>query len=182
MARSQCTTCGLNRQNCRCIPPTGPIEITSAYCCSCYLCSALFFYLLPLLFVGIGNLFGGKDICFLELFINSISVSNANASNADWRFGFLAKSPVTGCKISLHTMKSRLLRGDEVISDVSLMSNSFGQLVDARGTDGPVTSVGFKNLMTPGVIGGVVWDFRVEIVAGVETETGHGILSVFCGG
>lgn len=186
---SRCTTCGLNGQHCQChrkTPPTGPFEITPAVCCSCYYFCTLFFFFVPLIFTGLGILFNGKDVCYLELFANSISVSNVtnatNVSNADWRIGFVAMSPVSGCKISLHTIKSRLLRGDEVISELSPSSDFFGQPVTSDETDGPVTTVNFENVVTPGVIGGVVWDFRVEIVAGVKADTGHGLLMVFCGG
>ncbi|VVB16865.1 unnamed protein product [Arabis nemorensis] len=182
MARSQCTTCGLNRQNCQCSPPTGPVEITPSYCCSCYLWSTLIFSIVLLALAGIVTLLIGQNSCYFELFANSISATNANASNADWRIGFVAKSPVSGCKFSLYTLQSRLLRGGEVISEISPSLDSLGQLVNAGETDGPVTTVGFKNVVTPGVIGGVVWDFRVELVARVNEHSGHGILTVLCGG
>ncbi|VVB16857.1 unnamed protein product [Arabis nemorensis] len=186
MATSQCS-CGLNRQNCprhRQTPPTGPVEITPSYCCSCYLLSTLILFVVFLILLCMGMLFNRRS-CNLELFANSISVSNAstaNASKADWRIGFVAKSPVTGCQISLRTMTSRLLRGDEVISEISPALDSFGLLVASGETDGLVTSVGFENAVTPGVIGGVVWDFRVEILAGVKADSRHGLLTVFCGG
>ncbi|ESQ42177.1 hypothetical protein EUTSA_v10015608mg [Eutrema salsugineum] len=129
-------------------------------------------------------IFNRELICFLDIFAHSVSVSNANAnvSTADWRIGLIAKSPVTGCKISLHTIKSRLLRGHEVISELSPSLDGFGQLVTSDRTDEPVTTVHFNTVVTPGVIGGVVWDYRVEIVAGFKGKSAHGFLMMFCGG
>ncbi|KFK26337.1 hypothetical protein AALP_AA8G234700 [Arabis alpina] len=137
--------------------------------------------------LGLAKLFDSKRSCYLELFANSISVSNANASNADWRISFVARSPVSGCKFSLNTMQSRLLRGGEVISEISPLLDSFGQHVYSGDTYGPVTTVGFKDVVTPGLIGGVVRDFRVELVARVKTDSSNiyhrsGVLTVFCGG
>ncbi|KAF2539025.1 hypothetical protein F2Q68_00021679 [Brassica cretica] len=87
-------------------------------------------------------------------------------------------SPVTGCKISFHTIKSRLLRGEEVVSETSPSVDGFGQVVTSDKTDGPVISVDFKGLVTPGIIGDVVRGYRVEIVAGVDSD---GFLMVLCG-
>ncbi|CAH2072200.1 unnamed protein product, partial [Thlaspi arvense] len=122
--------------------------------------------------------------CYLELFADTVSVSNANAnarvSAAEWRIGFVARSPVTGCKISLRPIKSRLLRGDEVIAKSSSPSmDPFGQVVT-----GDETNVVFETVVAmPEVIGDVIWDIRVEIIAGVKTgiEYGNGFLLVFCG-
>ncbi|KFK26336.1 hypothetical protein AALP_AA8G234600 [Arabis alpina] len=134
---------------------------------------------------GLAELVTRKS-CYLELFANSISVSNA--SNADWRIGFVATTPVTGCNFSLNTIQSRLLRGGQVISEISPSLDSLGQPVSVGETDGPVTTIGFKNVATPGVIdGGVVWDNRVELVTSVNVEGGliyrnRGVLTVVCGG
>ncbi|CAN6975575.1 unnamed protein product, partial [Brassica oleracea var. botrytis] len=121
-----------------------------------------------------------------ELFAHSVSVSNvtnaANVSTADWRTGLVANSPVTRCKLSLHTVTSRLLRGDEVISQVSPSLDDFGRLVTTEKNDEPVTIVDFKHVVTSGVNGSVVWDYRVESVVGLKAEFAHGFLSVICSG
>ncbi|XP_018511022.2 uncharacterized protein LOC103845568 [Brassica rapa] len=117
-----------------------------------------------------------------DLFAHSVSVTNtnvnANISTADWRVGLVAMSPVTGCKISFHTIKSRLLRGEEVVSETSPSVDGFGQVVTSDKTDGPVISVDFKGVVTPGIIGDVVRGYRVEVVAGVDSD---GFLMVLCG-
>ncbi|KAL0843444.1 hypothetical protein Bca101_016689 [Brassica carinata] len=133
------------------------------------------------------NEFGPITVCHVanpELFAHSVSVSNstnaANVSTADWRTGLVAKSPVTRCKLSLHTVTSRLLRGDEVISKVSPSFDEFGRLYESDKTDAPVTIVDFKKVVTPVVNGSVVWDYRVESVVGLKAKSAHGFLSVIC--
>ncbi|EOA19590.1 hypothetical protein CARUB_v10002739mg [Capsella rubella] len=113
-----------------------------------------------------------------NLFANSISISNADASAADWSVGFVARSPVTDCKVSLLTLNSRLLRGDKVISNSSSHSSgSFGQLVA-----GDRTNVVFEKVVMPEVNGDVIWDFRVEIVSTVNTNAGDvtAFMMAFC--
>ncbi|CAH2072196.1 unnamed protein product [Thlaspi arvense] len=170
MARSRCTSCGLLRRRCQCRrqTPTStvsdePTEITPACCCAYYLCITIFLLVFPLITIVIGKKFDGKNSCYLELFADTVSVSNANAnvnakantnvSAAQWRIGFVARSPVTDCKISLHPIKSRLLRGDEVIAKSSSRSTDhFGQVVD-----GDKTNVVFETVeVMPEVIGDVI--------------------------
>ncbi|EOA22193.1 hypothetical protein CARUB_v10002765mg [Capsella rubella] len=115
-----------------------------------------------------------------KLFANSVSVSNANAnanvSGADWMISFVAKSPVTDCKISLHSLKSRLLRGNQVISSSS-PADIFGKYVAAD-----KTNVVFGKVIMSEVIGDVIWNFRVEFVSGVKTDAiyGNGFLMATC--
>ncbi|XP_023635726.1 uncharacterized protein LOC17881968 [Capsella rubella] len=114
------------------------------------------------------------------LVANSVSVSNANAnanvSGADWMISFVAKSPVTDCKISLHSLKSRLLRGNQVISSSS-PADIFGKYVAAD-----KTNVVFGKVIMSEVIGDVIWNFRVEFVSGVKTDAiyGNGFLMATC--
>ncbi|XP_010456629.1 PREDICTED: uncharacterized protein LOC104738093 [Camelina sativa] len=109
-----------------------------------------------------------RRICYVELFANSVSISNTNASAADWRVGFVARSPVTNCKVSLQTLKSRLLRGDKVMSDsLSQSSGCSGQVLTRD-----KTNVVFENVVMPEVIDDVIWDFRVDIVSKVNTNVG----------
>ncbi|EOA22413.1 hypothetical protein CARUB_v10003052mg [Capsella rubella] len=113
------------------------------------------------------------------LFANSVSISNANASTADWRVGFVARSPATDCKISLQTLKSRLLQGDKVISHSSSHSSGyFGQVFVARDK----TNVVFEKVVMPEINGDVIWDFRVEIVSTVNTDAGDAtvFMMAFC--
>ncbi|CAL9231129.1 unnamed protein product [Arabidopsis halleri] len=113
----------------------------------------------------------------IKLFANSVSVSNANAnvSAADWTIGFVARSPVTGCEVSIHTLNSRLLRGSEVISKSS--SPSSGYFVT-----GDKTEVVFEKVVMPKVIGDVVWDSRVEIMFAMNTNARYlnGFLMAAC--
>ncbi|CAA7061115.1 unnamed protein product [Microthlaspi erraticum] len=90
-------------------------------------------------------------------------------------------SPVSDCKISLHTIKSRLLRADDVISESPTSVDVFGRLVTEDKTDGKVLAVDFKTVAMPGVMAGVVRDYRVEIAAGVSVYCGGGYLMVLCG-
>ncbi|KAG5403521.1 hypothetical protein IGI04_009640 [Brassica rapa subsp. trilocularis] len=159
------------------------------YCCATYLCTIIFILVITLISGGMvlfDHLVLGKSACYIELFAHSVSVSNvtnaANVSTADWRTGLVAKSPVTRCKLSLHTVTSRLLRGDEVISQVSPSLDDFGRLVTTEKNDEPVTIVDFKHAVTSGVNGSVVWDYRVESVVGLKAEFAHGFLSVICSG
>ncbi|EFH48247.1 predicted protein [Arabidopsis lyrata subsp. lyrata] len=113
----------------------------------------------------------------IDLFANSVSVSNANAnvSAADWTIGFVARSPVTGCEVSIHTLNSRLLRGSEVISKSS--SPSAGYFVT-----GDKTEVVFEKVVMPKVIGDVIWDSRVEIMFAMNTNARYlnGFLMAAC--
>lgn len=166
-----------------------PVEVTLGYCCATYFCTIIFILVITLISGGMvlfDHLVLGKSACYIELFAHSVSVSNvtnaANVSTADWRTGLVAKSPVTRCKLSLHTVTSRLLRGDEVISQVSPSLDDFGRLVTTEKNDEPVTIVDFKHAVTSGVNGSVVWDYRVESVVGLKAEFAHGFLSVICSG
>ncbi|XP_020875791.1 uncharacterized protein LOC9308061 [Arabidopsis lyrata subsp. lyrata] len=108
----------------------------------------------------------------VDLFANSISVSNANAnanvSVADWTIGFAARSPITNCKMSFQTLKSRLLRGDQVISNsLPPMSEYIGQFVA-----GDMANVVFEKVVMPEVIGDVIWDFRVEVKYAMHINAG----------
>ncbi|CAN6871591.1 unnamed protein product [Brassica oleracea] len=189
MAIPQCTSCGLTLQHCQCRRQASttayrrayypPLEITPVCYCGCYSCWSIVFVLV---FLSLSGKLLGEGGCYLELFAHSVSVSNtnvtANISTADWRVGLVAMSPVTGCKISFHTIKPRLLRGEEVVSETSPSVDGFGQVVTSDKTDGPVISVDFKRVVTPGIIGDVVRGYRVEIVAGVDSD---GFLMVLCG-
>ncbi|CAH8389898.1 unnamed protein product [Eruca vesicaria subsp. sativa] len=190
MAINQCTSCGRTLQHCQCrrqartIRPyhPRPFEITPLCYCSCYSCWTIVFVFVFLFLTG--KIFG-EGGCYLELFAHSVSVSNtnvnANISTADWRIGLVAWSPVTSCKFSFHTIKSRLLRGKEVLSETSPSLDGFGRVVTTdKLTDGPVINVDFKGVVTPGnIIGDVVRGYRVEISTGVDV--GDGFLMVLCG-
>ncbi|CAL9231134.1 unnamed protein product [Arabidopsis halleri] len=113
-----------------------------------------------------------RGYCYLEIFANSVSVSNANAnanvSVADWTIGFAARSPITNCKMSFQTLKSRLLRGDQVISNsLPPMSEYIGQFVA-----GDMANVVFEKVVMPEVIGDVIWDFRVEVKYAMHIHAG----------
>ncbi|KAG2333549.1 hypothetical protein Bca52824_004735 [Brassica carinata] len=158
----------------------GPVEVTPKYCCSHYFISIMIF-LFPLALVSFIRVLASKDQCYIELFAHSISVSKAaNVSTADWKTGLVAKSPATGCKLSLHTVTSRLLRGDEVISLASPSLDGFGRLARFEKTDDSVTVVDFRNVVTPVVNGSVVWDYRLESIIGLKAESAHGFMSVVC--
>lgn len=77
-------------------------------------------------------------------------------------------------------IQSRLLRGGQVISDKSPPLYGLEPLVTYEKTDESSTTLDFKTVVTPGVIGSVVWDYRVEIVAGLKLDHGRGFLTVFC--
>ncbi|KAL0735335.1 hypothetical protein Bca4012_011545 [Brassica carinata] len=160
-------------------------ELTPACCCGCY--TGLTFVFLYYLLMFSGKEFLGNPGCYLELFASSVTVSNANAnaniSTADWRVGLVARSPVTRCKISLHTSKSRLLRGDhEVVSGSAPWLDGSGQLFTSDNTYEPITSVDFKGVEMPGVlVGDLVRGYKVEIAVAVKAGRGHIFLIVLCG-
>ncbi|KAF8084938.1 hypothetical protein N665_0693s0029 [Sinapis alba] len=160
-----------------------PVEITPKYCCSNYFITTMIFSLVPLAFVSFIIFVNGKQHCYIDLFTHSISVSTtANVSTADWKTGLIAKSPVTKCKLSLQTVTSRLLRGDEVISQASPSLDGFGRFVTFGKTDESVSIVDFRNvvLTSQGVNGSVIWDYRVESIVRLNAEFAHGFLSVIC--
>ncbi|KAG2333558.1 hypothetical protein Bca52824_004738 [Brassica carinata] len=163
-------------------PDDKSFELTPKYCCSRYFLTIILLFSITVAIGGFAR--RNKSYCYIELFAHSVSVSNstnaANVSTADWRTGLVAKSPVTRCKLSLHTVTSRLLRGDEVISKVSPSFDEFGRLYESDKTDAPVTIVDFKKVVTPVVNGSVVWDYRVESVVGLKAKSAHGFLSVIC--
>ncbi|EOA22872.1 hypothetical protein CARUB_v10003603mg [Capsella rubella] len=99
--------------------------------------------------------------CYIELFADSVSVSNANVSTADLRVGFVARSPVSGCKISIHALNSRLLRGIDVISNSSSTPSSSDYL-----SKGDKTHVVFEKVVLSEAINGrgVIWNIRVDEV------------------
>ncbi|XP_010421007.1 PREDICTED: uncharacterized protein LOC104706506 [Camelina sativa] len=179
MANPQCTACGVIHQRGQCRYDLPRQEITPAICCVVYLTTigVLFFFILFVLFFY--NLADKQQLCYIELFADSVSVSNANVSAADWRIGVVATSPVIHRKISLHTLKSRLLRGDQVISNSSSSSSSefFGESVN-----GNKANVVFEKVVMPEVTGDVIWDFRVEILSAVSIDVNHGngFLMVTC--
>lgn len=182
MSRSRCISCGLIHQPGQCnletstTTPNEPMDINPVCCCTYYFSVIGSFFLLYLFALGLSKL-DVRDSCYVELFANSVSVSNANAnvSAADWTIGFVARSPVTGCEVSIHTLNSRLLRGSEVISKSS--SPSSGYFVT-----GDKTEVVFEKVVMPKVIGDVVWDSRVEIMFAMNTNARYlnGFLMAAC--
>ncbi|EFH63316.1 hypothetical protein ARALYDRAFT_315689 [Arabidopsis lyrata subsp. lyrata] len=116
----------------------------------------------------------------LKLFANSVSVTNvdikANISAADWRIGFAANSPVTGCKISILTLSSRLLRGEQVISNSSSWEN-LGEFVPRD-----KTNIVFEKVVMPKLIGDMIWNLRVKIMYAVKTDARYinGLLMADC--
>ncbi|KAL9811084.1 hypothetical protein AtNW77_Chr5g0106031 [Arabidopsis thaliana] len=106
---------------------------------------------------------------------HSVSVSNANVSTADWTIGFVAKSPVTGCKISLHPLNARLLRGGEVISKSASYSSDYF-------VTGDKPDVLFEKVVKPEVIGDVIWHLRVEVLFAMDTDVScfNGFLIAVC--
>ncbi|CAA7038129.1 unnamed protein product [Microthlaspi erraticum] len=156
-----------------------PDEMYPADCCVWYLVSILLCWLVPLF-----SRIEGINDCYVELFAHSVSVTNAtngNVSTADWRVVLIPKSPVTGCNISLDAVTWRLLRGDKVISEASPSLDDFGKPFTSNKTDWPATTVDFKKVVTPGVIGSVIWDYGVEIAARLKAYNAHGFLMVSCG-
>ncbi|CAA7039347.1 unnamed protein product [Microthlaspi erraticum] len=132
------------------------LEITPACWCRYYSCLTIFFILVPLFFGVIHSL--ERKGCYVDLFAHSVYVSNsstrANVSTADWRI---------------------------VISEVSPPLYGLEPLVTYEKTDESSTTIDFKTVVTTGAIGSVVWDYRVEIVAGLKLDRGHGFVTVFCG-
>ncbi|XP_023635702.1 uncharacterized protein LOC111829902 isoform X1 [Capsella rubella] len=179
---SRCTSCGLIHRPGRCnpqtsaAPPDVPMDISPRCCCICYFSVFGSFFLLFLLYLFLNKLDAGQ-LCYVELFANSVSVSyaNANVSTADWKIGFVAKSPITGCKVSIHTLNSRLVRSGEVVSKSSSPSSSYF-------IPGDNTEVVFEKVVTPAVVGDVIWDSQAEIMFGINTDVKHlhGILLVAC--
>ncbi|CAH8389901.1 unnamed protein product [Eruca vesicaria subsp. sativa] len=189
MATSQCTSCGLILQHCRChqtstTVSSSSIDVTPACCCACYSSLTIVFFSVFILFSG--KLFARIPGCYLDLFVSSVTVSNLNTntniSTADWRIGLVATSPVTRCKISFRTSKSRLLRGDdEVVSESGPWLDGYGQLVPSDNRDEPVISVDFKGVAMRGDVGNLVRGYKVEIAVLVKIYHGHGPLMVMCG-
>ncbi|KAG7610003.1 hypothetical protein ISN44_As05g020490 [Arabidopsis suecica] len=140
MASYRCTSCGLIHQPGQC-RRRGPEDITPAHCCATYLGCLGFLFLIFLFALGMTAMFIDEDSCYLELFTDSVSVSNANVnanvSTADWRIG------------------------DEVLSKYSSPS------WDGAGDK---TNVVFEKVVMPEVIGDVIWNLRVEIMCSVKTD------------
>ncbi|KAG7551474.1 hypothetical protein ISN45_Aa06g021470 [Arabidopsis thaliana x Arabidopsis arenosa] len=122
------------------------------------------------------------DFVAEELFADSVSVSNANVSAANWTIGFVAKSPNTGCKISLHTLNARLLRGGEVISKSASLSSDFFVTGGKPNVFFDKPDVLFEKVVMPEVSGDVIWDLRVEILFALDTDALylHGFLIAVC--
>ncbi|KAG7589117.1 Isoprenoid synthase domain superfamily [Arabidopsis suecica] len=154
-----------------------PFNITPAYCCFSYIIFTGFLFVFKLILIGLIN---NKQRCYIELFTNSVSVANvnvkANVSASDWRIGFAAKSPVPGCKISLRTLSSRLLRGDQVISNSSSWEY-FGEFVPQD-----KTNIVFEKVVMPKLIGDMIWNLRVDIMYAVKTDVRYinGLLMADC--
>ncbi|CAG7910704.1 unnamed protein product [Brassica rapa] len=143
MSRAICSSCGLRSQRCQCGREASTAgnangddverapKLTRASFWIIYLVGAslpLTVYL-PCFLPGI--LSPVQKTCHLEVFVDSFSVSNASTANADWNVSFVAKSPRNGCKVSLHMIKTRLLRGSNLISE-SFTPDYFGKLVNGK--------------------------------------------------
>lgn len=205
MARSNCPYCGLRSQHCRCRRDASAsgnangddgeraFKLTQTSFCVIFLLQTLaitgiFFSLEYQIVTGSAAL----GSCHMEVFVDSFSVSNTSAVNAnatataDWNVSFVAESLGNTCKISLHTIKSSLLRGDKLISE-SFTPDYFGKLVSGKINDSLPYAV-FKTVATPaGIGGGVVWDLRVNFVSsfritGRTESPDQGFLIVNCGG
>ncbi|EOA22505.1 hypothetical protein CARUB_v10003160mg, partial [Capsella rubella] len=161
------------------------LKLTPASFCVLYLLQTLtmfglFLVVYMVMVIPVNNL---KGTCYLEVFADSFSVSNASNTNAtaDWNVGFTTRNPANGCKGSLHTYKSRLLRGDKLISESSA-PDSFGLLVKGKINDVPLPYAVFKTVATPR--NAVVWDLRVEVLTSVKingrSDNGNGFLIVTC--
>ncbi|CAE6114367.1 unnamed protein product [Arabidopsis arenosa] len=191
MTRSLCTSCGLRSRHCQCHQQvsTAPnanangnngeraFKLTPASFCVLYLMYTLalfgFSFTFSMCTVVIPEKLSGS--CYLDVFADSFSVSNASNANAtaDWNIGFTTRNPGNGCKVSLHTIKSRLLRGGKLISESST-PDYFGLLIARKINDVPLPFVVFKTVPTPS--NGVVWDLRVEVVSSFKRtgRAGHG--------
>ncbi|KAF8113345.1 hypothetical protein N665_0050s0005 [Sinapis alba] len=124
--------------------------------------------------------------CFTHLrmlvFVDSFSISNVSNATADWNVSFVTRSPGNGCKISLHVIKSRLLRGGNLISE-SFTPDYFGKLITGAQTNEPLSYAVFKTVATPlGNGGGVLWDLEVNVVSSFTGLASHGFLNVNCDG
>ncbi|CAH8389889.1 unnamed protein product [Eruca vesicaria subsp. sativa] len=203
MARAICSSCGLRSQRCQCHPEVSTAgnanvdngerastKLTRASFWTIYLvtatavslCFLLMFYL-----IGFRSL---KSSCHLEVFVDSFSISNVSNATADWNVSFVTRSPGNGCKISLHMIKSRLLRGGNLISKSLNTPDYFGELVTGQMNE-PLSYAVFDTVETPkGNGGGVVWDLRVYVVSLVRNVGLHdysclespGYLHVNCDG
>ncbi|CAH8271841.1 unnamed protein product [Arabidopsis lyrata] len=191
MTRSLCTSCGLRSRYCQCHlqNSTAPnanansdngeraFKLTPASFCVFYLLYtlAMFGFFLILYMGAVFPDYILKGVCNLEVFADSFSISNASNANAtaDWNVGFTTRNPGNGCKVSLRTIKSRLLRGNKLLSESST-PDYFGLLVTGKLNDVPVPYAVFKTVATPRK--GVVWDIRVEVVTSVKINgrAGHG--------
>ncbi|CAA7038131.1 unnamed protein product [Microthlaspi erraticum] len=196
MAMSLCSSCGLRSRHCQCREPLSTagngnpdvgeraFKLTPASFCICYLAYTLASGCISIL-VFIPMFFMPLDICRLEVFVDSFSVSNANAT-VDWNVGFAARNRGKGCEPSLHTIKSRLLRGENLISESST-PDYFGKLVTGKIYE-PLSYAVFKTSATPEGLSGVVWDFRVEVASSVlgvtvdgRSDRRDGFLFMTCG-
>ncbi|KAF3538191.1 hypothetical protein F2Q69_00021908 [Brassica cretica] len=112
MARAICSSCGLRSQRCQCSREASTAgntngddverapKLTRASFCVIYLVAAslpLAVYL-PCLLPGIFS--PVQATCYIEVFVDSFSVSNASTANADWNIRFVAKS-LTECQLHL---------------------------------------------------------------------------------
>lgn len=158
-----------------------PMDITPACCCTWYSSLVGFVFLLSLysfLLMKVSD----KSYCYVELFADSVSVSNANVSAANWTIGIVAKSPNTAYKISLHTLNARLLRGGEVISKSASLSSDFFVTGGKPNVFFNKPDVLFEKVVMPEVSGDVIWDLRVEILFALDTDALylHGFLIAVC--
>ncbi|XP_019084767.1 PREDICTED: uncharacterized protein LOC104706507 [Camelina sativa] len=204
---SLCTACGLRSRHCQCLQQASnensdsdnassegansdneesAFKLTPASFCVVYLMYALAFAgLYFIFFVPVIFLFPILNPrCYVDVFAESFSVSNPSNANAtaDWNVGFTTMSPGNTCKVSLHTMKSRLIRGGKLISE-SATPDYFGLLVREKINDVPLPYAVFKTVATPR--DGLVLDIRVEVVTSVKIDGGSryedGFLILTCG-
>ncbi|XP_019097675.1 PREDICTED: uncharacterized protein LOC104770545 [Camelina sativa] len=208
MTRSLCTSCGLRSRHCQCLQQASntdsdsdsddassegansdneetAFKLTPASFCVVYLMYALAFAGLYFILSVPINFFILNPRCYVDVFAESFSVSNPSISNtsADWNVGFTTMSPGSNtCKVYLHTMKSRLIRGGKLISE-SASPDYFGLLVREKINDVPLPYAVFKTVATPR--DGLVLDIRVEVVTSVKIDGGsryeHGFLILTCG-
>ncbi|KAH0860252.1 hypothetical protein HID58_088513, partial [Brassica napus] len=155
MAIPQCTSCGLTLQHCQCRRQASTTAYRRAYYPPleitpvCYCgCYSCWSIVFVLVFLSLSGKLLGEGGCYLELFAHSVSVSNTNVT---------ANISTADWRVGLVAMSP---------------------VVTSDKTDGPVISVDFKRVVTPGIIGDVVRGYRVEIVAGVDSD---GFLMVLCG-
>ncbi|XP_020881509.1 uncharacterized protein LOC9311718 isoform X1 [Arabidopsis lyrata subsp. lyrata] len=114
-------------------------------------------------------------ICYLDLFVDSVSVSN----NTNWSVSLVADSPFTFCQLSLFTVNGHLLQGGKVMAE-STTPYTYQQLVNHT----PISTVAFTTRKLDGVKEGhVIWDTAVKIIARIEVGTSlkkNGLLRVTC--